>query len=132
MRITIDTNVLLRVVLHDDPAQANAAEKVLSRASLVAFPMPCLCELVWVLSRTYNFHHTDIVRVLETLCSAPNVAVDRAAVGEGCAALNAGGDFADGVIAYQGRWLGGETFVSFDKKAVGLLARQGHQAKLLA
>ncbi len=46
--------------------------------------------------------------------------------------LESGADFADGVIAYEGRWLGGETFVSFDKKAVSSLAKQGQQAKLLA
>ena len=132
MRITIDTNVLLRVVLHDDPAQAKVAEKMLSNASLVAFPMPCLCELVWVLGRSYNFQRADVVRVLDALCSASNVAVDRAAVDAGIAALNAGGDFADGVIAFQGRWQGGETFVSFDKKAVGVLASQGYETKLLA
>jgi predicted nucleic-acid-binding protein len=39
---------------------------------------------------------------------------------------------ADGVIAHGGNWLGGETFVSFDKKAVSVSARQGLQAKLLA
>jgi predicted nucleic-acid-binding protein len=44
----------------------------------------------------------------------------------------AGGDFADGVIAYEGSWLGGETFISFDKKAVSLIARLGLKAKLLA
>ena len=49
----------------------------------------------------------------------------------GLAVLNEGGDFADGLIAYEGTWLGGETFVSFDKKAVSLIARQGQQAKLL-
>ena len=43
-----------------------------------------------------------------------------------------GGDFADGLIAYEGRWLGGETFVSFDEKAVSLIVRQGQQTKLLA
>jgi predicted nucleic-acid-binding protein len=47
------------------------------------------------------------------------------------AVLEAGGDFADGVIAYEGAWLGGETFVSFDKKAVTLLTDQGHSARLL-
>jgi predicted nucleic-acid-binding protein len=36
--------------------------------------------------------------------------------------LKAGGDFADGAIAWEGRWLGGETFVSFDKKAVAKIA----------
>jgi predicted nucleic-acid-binding protein len=45
--------------------------------------------------------------------------------------LEAGGDFADGVIAYEGNWLGGETFVSFDKKAVSLLTAQGQSARLL-
>jgi predicted nucleic-acid-binding protein len=46
--------------------------------------------------------------------------------------LEAGGDFADGVIAFEGRWLGGETFVSFDKQAVKLLKSAGEAARLLA
>jgi predicted nucleic-acid-binding protein len=45
--------------------------------------------------------------------------------------LDVGGDFSDGVIAYEGRWLGAETFVSFDKKAVEMLKEQGEQARLL-
>ena len=45
--------------------------------------------------------------------------------------LQAGGDFADGVIAHEARWLGGETFVSFDKRAVRLLNEQGTAARLL-
>jgi len=46
--------------------------------------------------------------------------------------MEAGADFADGVIANEGQWLGGETFVSFDKKAVSAIAKQGIQATLLA
>ena len=45
--------------------------------------------------------------------------------------LEAGGDFADGVIAFEGEWLGGDVFVSFDKKAVALLEKQGISARLL-
>jgi predicted nucleic-acid-binding protein len=41
------------------------------------------------------------------------------------ALLDAGGDFADGVIAYEGSWLGADSFVSFDKKAVKLMEAQG-------
>jgi predicted nucleic-acid-binding protein len=52
-------------------------------------------------------------------------------VDAGLAMLDAGGDFADGVIAYEGRWLGAEMFVSFDKKAVEALRAQGEQARLL-
>ena len=44
--------------------------------------------------------------------------------------LDAGGDFADGVIAFDGRWLGGETFISFDEKAVKLLDDQGTAVRL--
>lgn len=44
--------------------------------------------------------------------------------------LEAGGDFADGVIAFEGHWLGGEAFVSFDQQAVALLAAQGHATRL--
>jgi hypothetical protein len=65
------------------------------------------------------------------LLAAANVKVNRPAVEAGLAVLEAGGDFADGVIAYEGAWLGGETFVSFDKKAVTLLMDQGHSAGLL-
>jgi predicted nucleic-acid-binding protein len=44
--------------------------------------------------------------------------------------LKAGDDFADGVIAYEGSWLGADTFVSFDRKAVKLLESQGKSARL--
>jgi predicted nucleic-acid-binding protein len=50
----------------------------------------------------------------------------------GLTILEAGGDFADGVIAHEGRFMGGETFVSFDKRAVSLISKQGQQATLLA
>lgn len=47
--------------------------------------------------------------------------MNRPAVEAGMAVLDAGGDFADGVIAFKGRWLGGETFVSYDRAVVALL-----------
>ena len=48
------------------------------------------------------------------------------------ALLAAGGDFADGVIAYEGNWLGGDAFASFDKQAVRLVEAQGGAARLLS
>ena len=131
MKVTVDTNILLRAVLHDDPVQARTAEDLLINASLVAFPIPCLCELVWVLDRSYGISRPEIALVLETFLGAPNVATNRPAVDAWLSILKAGGDFADGVIAYEGRWLGGETYVSFDKKAILLANSQGHKAKLL-
>lgn len=131
MNITVDTNILVRAVVRDDQKQARIASKILKEADLIAVSLPCLCEFVWVLRRVYNFGQQDISVALETLLNASNVAVNRPAVDVGLAVLNEGGDFADGLIAFEGSWLGGETFVSFDKKAVSLIARQGHQAKLL-
>jgi predicted nucleic-acid-binding protein len=131
MRVSVDTNVLVRAVMVDDPTQAHKAIRVLSEAELIAVAMPCLCELVWVLLRVYGLQASDAAAAIRALLAAANVEVNRPAAEAGLAVLEAGGDFADGVIAYEGRWLGAETFVSFDKKAVALLAAQGQSARLL-
>jgi bifunctional DNA-binding transcriptional regulator/antitoxin component of YhaV-PrlF toxin-antitoxin module len=47
------------------------------------------------------------------------------------AVLDDGGDFADGVIAFEGQWLGGEAFRSFDSKAVAALEKRGQAARVL-
>ncbi len=132
MKVTVDTNVLVRAVVRDDEVQADIAAALLKDAETIAVSLPCLCEFVWVLRSVYGFGQDDISTAIETLVAAGNVAVDRAAVEAGLALLKAGGDFADGLIAYEGAWLGGDTFVSFDKKAASLIARQGGQARLLA
>jgi len=132
MKITVDTNVLVRAVVRDDQRQARAAAKLLKEADLIAVSLPCLCEFVWVLRRVYNFAQPDISAALEALLNASNVAVNRPAAEAGMAILKEGGDFADGLIAHEGNWLGGETIVSFDKKAVSLIVQQGQQARLLA
>jgi predicted nucleic-acid-binding protein len=131
MKVAVDTNVLVRAVVQDDPAQARLAAKVLIDAELIAVALPCLCELVWVLRRVYSCAPHDIAGAVRALLAVANVQVNRPAVEAGLLMLEAGGDFADGVIAYEGKWLGGETFVSFDKQAVALLAAQGQSARLL-
>ena len=73
-----------------------------------------------------------IYNTLVTLLDTANVIVNRPVVDAELMTLKDGGDFADGLSAYEGRWLGGETFVSFDKKAVALVAKQGHPALLLS
>jgi predicted nucleic-acid-binding protein len=131
MKITADTNVLVRAVVGDDKKQARAAAKVLKGAELIAVTLPSLCEFVWILRRVYQFGQEDIVSALDALLNAENVAVNRPAVDAGLLMLKAGGDLADGLIAYEGAWLGGDIFVSFDKQAVSLLSDQGRHSKLL-
>lgn len=131
MRIAVDTNVLVRAVMGDDPVQARAAARALGQAELIAIAMPALCEFVWVLLKVYGLQREDVATAIRALIGAPNVQVNRAAVQAGLQLLEAGADFADGAIAFEGQWLGGQTFVSFDKKAVKLLTEQGQSAELL-
>ncbi len=131
MKVAVDTNVLVRAVVRDDPAQARIAARILSDAELIAVALPCLCEFVWVLRRVYGFSTVDAAKAIRALLATANVQMNRPAVEAGLSMLDAGGDFADGVIAYEGNWLGGETFASFDKQAVTLLKGQGQPARLL-
>jgi predicted nucleic-acid-binding protein len=131
VKVSVDTNVLVRAVMGDDAAQARVAARVLTDATLVGVALPCLCEFVWVLRKVYGLQTDDIAAAIRQLLNSASVQVNRPAVDAGLAMLEAGGDFADGVIAYEGSWLGGETFVSFDKQAVTLLAATGQVARLL-
>jgi len=88
--------------------------------------------LVWVLSQGYKVPSGDIAEAIRRLINAANVVVNRSAAEAGLAMLDTGGDFADGVIAYEGSWLGADIFVSFDKRAVKLMQSQGKPARLLS
>lgn len=128
MKITADTNMLVRIVTEDDPIQSAIAEGILDSAALVAMPLPALTEFCWVLASVYKYSDAEIASAVRTLTDAENVATDLPAIEAGLALLEAGGDFADGVIAHMGRWLGAETLMSFDKTAVKLLVAAGHKA----
>jgi predicted nucleic-acid-binding protein len=132
VKITADTNVLARMLTEDRAAQSKAAQAALQKAEIVAISISALCELVWVLSQGYKISSVDIADTIRGLLNSANVVVNRPAAEAGLALLDAGGDFADGIIAYEGRWLGANTFVSFDKKAVKLIKAQGDSAQLLS
>jgi predicted nucleic-acid-binding protein len=132
MKVSADTNVLVRAIADDDARQSRTAKTMLANADMVALALPALCELVWVLSQGYKVPSADIAEAIRRLIGADNVVVNRPAAEAGLAQLRAGGDFADGVIAYEGNWLGAETFVSFDKKAVKLMKARGESVHLLA
>jgi predicted nucleic-acid-binding protein len=130
VKITPDSNVLLRAITGDDPRQSAAARKSLRSAELVGLTLPALCELVWVLARGYRIPAREIGETLRRLIDAANVVVNRGAVEAGLEMLENGGDFADGVIAHEGRWLGCDTFLSFDKRAIKLLAAAGRKTQI--
>jgi predicted nucleic-acid-binding protein len=132
MKVTLDTNVLVRLATQDDPAQAALALRVLNKATLIAVPTPVLCELVWVLVRGYRYTPAQVAHALRSLMQVRQVVCNTPAVQAGLTLLESGGDFADGVIAFEGELLGGTEFVSFDQQAIKLLKAQKRKARLLA
>jgi predicted nucleic-acid-binding protein len=132
MKITADTNVLVRAITGDEKRQSEAAQAILANADVIALALPALCELVWVLSRGYRISTAEIAETIRRLMNSANVVMNRPAAEAGLALLEAGGDFADGVIAYEGSWLGAETLVTFDKRAAKLLEAQGQPVQLIA
>ena len=131
MKITVDTNVLVRAVLEDDPQQSAIARSILADAAAIYIPLPVLCEFAWVLRQGLHLTTGEVAEEIRILMQASTVIADRPAVEAGLIVADAGGDFADGVIAYEGRSMGAETFVSFDKKAVRLLSDAGLSTRLL-
>ena len=131
MKVTLDTNVLVRLATQDDAAQAAQALRVLQDATLIAVPTPALCELVWVLLRGYRYTPAQVARAVRTLIRVRHVVCHTPAVLAGLAVLEAGGDFADGAIAYEGELLGGPEFVTFDQQAARLLKAQKRKVRSL-
>ena len=132
MKVTADTNLLVRIAIRDDVKQMQAARTVLEAAEITAITTPALCEFTWVMRHAYKQTPAKIAAGIRVLLASANVAIHRPAAEAGLAMLEAGGDFADGVIAFEGEALGGETFASFDKEAVKRLKKLGHDVFLLA
>jgi len=136
----LDTNVLVRLALDDDPQQSDAAYDVLNSAAAAIIPTLSFCEFVWVLrsvkTRDGGKKYTKkmIADSIRNFVGFDHVVVADDEVEAGLKMLDSGGDFADGVIEYTGRSLArnaATTFFSFDKDAVNRLARQGSSAILL-
>lgn len=103
----------------------------LENADLIAIPLATICEFVWVLQQVYKRPATEIANSIRGLLGDERVQTDRLAVEAGVSLLAAGGDFADGAIAYEGRQLGGEVFITFDKRAARLVSESGTRTELL-
>lgn len=69
--IGLDTNVLLRYLLHDDEVQGEKASRAIGQAAARNEPLfisvLVLCEAVWVLESGYGYRKADLVGVLDEL-----------------------------------------------------------------
>ncbi len=127
--IGLDTNVLVRFLVQDDPDQAAAATRVITGLTAAEPGFVCreaMVELVWVLERAYGLSRSAIALALDGLLEARELVIEAA----GSAAIatdryrKGGPGFSDQMIALAGQAAGCAVTVTFDRKAAGLPGMQ--------
>lgn len=108
----LDSNIILRAVLNDDPRQSPRARSIL--ADHVLLLTTVALESFWVLTVPKRFSRTDAANILIKLIQMPNMIVaDRDALQFALTKASEGADFADMLhLALSG---GADVFTTFDK-----------------
>lgn len=116
----VDTNILARYYLGDDPEQSRLAREILS-AGDVFIPKSVLLELEWVLRAVAEQPRSGVLDCLRHLTGLPGILVeDREQVESALAASAHGIDFADAL--HHASSLACEEMLSFDDRG---FARRG-------
>ncbi|MDX2238387.1 MAG: type II toxin-antitoxin system VapC family toxin [Hyphomonadaceae bacterium] len=121
--IGLDTNVVVRFLVQDDPQQSALATQLmegLTRERPGFIGMVVLAEITWVLSRAYKASRQDIANAVEGLLRANEIVVENAEAGYRAVAAyqRAGaGEFADALIAQTASLSGASEIVTFDAQA---------------
>ena len=123
--IALDTNVIVRFFVTDDPEQSRLAAAFFADLSEDMPGLVCrevLLELVWVLGHTYQYTRAEITHVLEGLLAATELEVEDADALGAVLHLYAdrGFDFADLMIRHVSAAMGAKRVVTFDKRAARL------------
>ncbi len=121
--IGIDTNVLVRYILQDDPRQATAATEILEKECSAETPgrvsLVVLAELVWVLTHTYGHDRVTVANVLREVLGTTEFQMENTDVA--WRALwdfeKGKGDYADYLTGHTNADVGAVPTVTFDKKA---------------
>ena len=121
----LDTNVLVRYLTQDEPAQARKAAAVIEEAAtkgekLLIHPV-VLCELVWVLETAYGYGRSDVATTLDRILRTAQFEVsDKEIVWSAWADYRSGkADFADYLIGRANGRLGAAHTVTFDQALKG-------------
>ncbi|NIJ39365.1 putative nucleic-acid-binding protein [Sphingopyxis panaciterrae] len=109
----VDTNILARFMLGDDPLQSPIARDLVKAGVFV--PLTVLLELGWLLQSRYGFERTHLAASLLDLFDVPGIVLDDdGAVRNAVAAYAKGGDFADHIHLVAAK--GVEAFLTFDRR----------------
>jgi len=120
--IGLDTNVLVRYLTHDDPAQTAAAIRVMDSLSFDSpgfLSLIVIAELVWVLSISYRYQKKEIEQVLDNLLRSKELVIERGdIVSQTSRAFKAGrADFADYLIERCAHAAECQFTITFDRRA---------------
>lgn len=120
--IGLDTNVIVRYVMQDDPAQATAATRIIDSLSAENpgfVSLVVVAELAWVLDFSYRIKQEGIERAVQTLLESEEIIVEQAeTVAQALRLFRAGGaNFADFLIERSGNAAGCQHTFTFDQKA---------------
>lgn len=124
--IGLDTNVVVRYLTQDEPAQAARATRLIEERLSLAEPgfvsLVAMVETVWVLERAYGYSATGIAAEIRRLLQIDSLVVEREQqVFTAMIALQDGsGGFADALIGALNARAGCERTVTFDRKALRL------------
>ena len=120
----VDTNVLVRIVVNDDPIQSVRAAEFVGRQHGVFVPKTVLLELEWVLRSGYRLKPSETLAVLRRILAMGNVELeDEKAVMEAMRYCENGMDFADSLhVASAGPR---RSFATFDVALQRVARRQG-------
>jgi predicted nucleic-acid-binding protein len=122
----LDTNVVVRLIIGDDAAQARVAEALVASEPCTVAPS-VLMECVWVLRASYRLDATLIASCVRDLLALENIdALDPVLTQQALQGYEAGLDFADALHAAQRR--DGDRFATFDRQ----FARRAPEAGVLA
>ena len=122
--IGLDTSVLLRYILEDDPVWSESAARLIDSQCTAEHPgyinPLVLAEVVWTLRRRPDFHHDRIARLIQEFLDADNLVIGHVQAIE--AALvsfrKTGAGFADCMIAALNSEAGAEPTFAIDKDAI--------------
>ncbi|MBV8165564.1 MAG: type II toxin-antitoxin system VapC family toxin [Alphaproteobacteria bacterium] len=124
--IGLDTNVLVRYLVQDDPVQAKQATRLIERHCTPDAPgcinLIVLCETVWVLTSAYGFSRDAISDVIDQLLHAIEIVVESEQTVVAALRLFRSGkiDFADALIAVRNQQLGCDHTATFDREALSI------------
>ncbi len=121
--IGLDTNVLVRYVMQDDPRQSPRATRLVESLSPEEpgfVPLVAVLELAWVLSGSYGLSRAQVATVLDTLLRSKELVLDRAElVTQALSRYGAqGADLADALIERTAAAAGCSATLTFDAGAI--------------